>query len=64
MLDVLTNGRAFKSTEYCREMQNVNHHNLMFAIPVYSDDPVTHDYVVQSNGAFAAAVFSELIVMN
>jgi hypothetical protein len=45
-------------------MQNVNHHNLMFAIPVYSDDPVTHDYVVQSNGAFAAAVFSELIVMN
>ena len=52
MLDVLTNGRAFKSTEYCREMQDVNHHSLMFAIPIYSDDPVTHDYVVQSNGAF------------
>jgi len=52
MLDVLTNGRAFKSIEYCRKIQKVGHENLMLAIPLYSDDPVTHDYVVQSEGAY------------
>jgi His-Xaa-Ser system radical SAM maturase HxsC len=56
MLDVLTNGRAFKSIEYCEKMQQVGHDTLMFAIPLYSDDPVTHDYVVQSEGAYDEAI--------
>ena len=49
---VLSNGRAFKNYEYAQKYAAVQHSRLQIGIPVYSDDPVRHDYVVQSKGAF------------
>ena len=49
---LLSNGRAFKDLEFTKLYAAVEHPDLMIGIPVYSDDPVTHDYVVQSRGAF------------
>jgi His-Xaa-Ser system radical SAM maturase HxsC len=49
---LLSNGRAFKDREFTRLYAAVQHPDLMIGIPIYSDDSVTHDYVVQSRGAF------------
>jgi His-Xaa-Ser system radical SAM maturase HxsC len=51
-LDILSNGRAFSDRGFARAYAAVNHPNLVVGIPIYSDDPVRHDYVVQSQGAF------------
>jgi His-Xaa-Ser system radical SAM maturase HxsC len=51
-LDVLSNGRAFKDERFAQALGNVAHQDLMIGIPIYSDDPVRHDYVVQAKGAF------------
>ena len=52
MIDVLTNGRAFSRKAYAEDVASVHHPYCMFGIPVYSDDSETHDYIVQSAGAF------------
>jgi len=51
-VDVLTNGRAFKSESYAAKLGRVKHPDLQLGIPIYSDDPVRHDFIVQSEGAF------------
>jgi His-Xaa-Ser system radical SAM maturase HxsC len=51
-LDVLTNGRRFKDKEFSMQLAKVKHPDCTLGIPIYSDDPVRHDYVVQAQGAF------------
>jgi His-Xaa-Ser system radical SAM maturase HxsC len=51
-IDVLSNGRAFKDMAFAKKYASVQHPDLLIGIPIYSDDPVRHDYVVQSKGAF------------
>ncbi|MGH9682853.1 MAG: His-Xaa-Ser system radical SAM maturase HxsC [Candidatus Acidiferrales bacterium] len=51
-VDLLSNGRKFKDKDYARRFAKVDHPSCTVAIPVYSDDPVRHDYVVQADGAF------------
>lgn len=51
-IDVLSNGRAFKDLSFAKRYADVQHPDLLVGIPIYSDDPVRHDYVVQSRGAF------------
>jgi His-Xaa-Ser system radical SAM maturase HxsC len=51
-IDVLSNGRAFKDRQFAERYADVQHPNLMIGIPIYSDDPVRHNYVVQSERAF------------
>lgn len=51
-LDVLSNGRAFRDIRFARQYAAIQHPDLLIGIPIYSDDPVRHDYVVQSQGAF------------
>lgn len=51
-IDILTNGRTFSKESYVKKLAAVDNKNCTYAIPIYSDDPVTHDYVVQSKGAF------------
>jgi len=51
-LDVLSNGRSFKDEAFAQALGRVEHPDLMIGIPIYSDDPVRHDYVVQAKGAF------------
>lgn len=51
-IHLLSNGRAFKDFTFAKLYAAVEHPDLMIGIPVYADDPATHDYVVQSRGAF------------
>ena len=51
-IHLLSNGRAFKDFTFAKLYAAVEHPDLMIGIPVYADDPTTHDYVVQSRGAF------------
>jgi His-Xaa-Ser system radical SAM maturase HxsC len=51
-VDVLSNGRRFKDKEFARRFGGIKHPDCTIARPVYSDDPVRHDYVVQALGAF------------
>jgi len=51
-IHILTNGRAFNNIEFARAYANIGHQDMMLGIPIYSDDPVRHDYVVQAKGAF------------
>ena len=50
--DILSNGRRFKDKEFARRFAGIKHPDCMIGIPIYSDDPVRHDYVVQAHGAF------------
>jgi len=51
-VDVLTNGRAFKDEQYAAALGRIKHPDLQLGVPLYSDDPVRHDFIVQSRGAF------------
>jgi His-Xaa-Ser system radical SAM maturase HxsC len=55
-VDVLTNGRAFKDPGFADALGAVAHPSLRLGIPLYSDDPVRHDFVVQASGAFDETV--------
>jgi His-Xaa-Ser system radical SAM maturase HxsC len=55
-LHVLTNGRAFSDIKFAGSYAAVEHPDIMTGIPIYSDDPSHHDYIVQSRGAFNETV--------
>ena len=49
---ILSNGRRFSDIAFVQAYASVKHPDLMVGIPVYSDDPVRHNYVVQADHAF------------
>lgn len=51
-MHVLSNGRSFSDTKFAEKYAEINHPDIMVGIPIYSDDPARHDYVVQAKGAF------------
>ena len=51
-VDVLSNGRAFSDPVFTAKYGAINHPDCVIGIPIYSDDPARHDYVVQAEGAF------------
>jgi His-Xaa-Ser system radical SAM maturase HxsC len=51
-IQVLTNGRAFASSQIVDAWKDIGHPNLMAAIPVYASVDHIHDHVVQAKGAF------------
>ncbi|MBX3220106.1 MAG: His-Xaa-Ser system radical SAM maturase HxsC [Labilithrix sp.] len=53
---ILSNGRRFASPDLARDIGRVRHGDLMIGIPLYSDVPEDHDYVVQARGAFSETV--------
>lgn len=55
-LHILTNGRSFVDSDYASRFAAAPHHDLMFGIPIYSDQPDRHDYIVQADGAFDETV--------
>jgi His-Xaa-Ser system radical SAM maturase HxsC len=57
---VLSNGRAFASTEIVDRWASVRHPDLMVGIPIYSAVDAVHDYVVQAKGAFDETVLGVL----
>jgi His-Xaa-Ser system radical SAM maturase HxsC len=59
-LQVLTNGRAFAESQIVDAWRDIEHPNLMAAIPVYASVDSIHDYVVQAKGAFDETVLGIL----
>jgi His-Xaa-Ser system radical SAM maturase HxsC len=53
---ILSNGRSFSDPDFARALALVRHPDLMLGIPLYSDLPEEHDYVVQARGAFDETV--------
>jgi His-Xaa-Ser system radical SAM maturase HxsC len=49
---VLTNGRTFSDEEFAAECSNAAGDAVMWGIPLYTDAPEIHDFVVQRQGAF------------
>ena len=49
---ILSNGRTFTDGTYAACLGDIQHHDLMVGIPLYSDVPHIHDYVVQADGAY------------
>jgi His-Xaa-Ser system radical SAM maturase HxsC len=59
-LQVLTNGRAFANSRIVDAWRDIEHPNLMAAIPVYASVDHIHDHVVQAKGAFDETVLGIL----
>lgn len=55
-VDLLSNGRRFSDIAFCKAYAAIKHPNLTVGIPIYSDDPVRHNYIVQAEGAFDETV--------
>lgn len=55
-IHILSNGRRFQDIEFSRKYAQINHKDMVLGIPIYSDDPVIHDHVVQSRNAFNETV--------
>ena len=55
-LHMLSNGRSFEHTGYAKDITFIKHTDFMIGIPLYSDQPSQHDFVVQSKGAFDETV--------
>jgi His-Xaa-Ser system radical SAM maturase HxsC len=51
-IHILSNGRRFKEPALTQAIAAINHRDLMIGIPIYSEVPSLHDYVVQADGAF------------
>lgn len=59
-LHMLSNGRLFSQRAYAKAVASLEHPDFMIGIPLYSDEPSRHDYVVQSKGAFDETIFGLL----
>lgn len=55
-IHILSNGRAFSDIEFARKYASIGHADMMVGIPLYSDDPVRHNYIVQAKNAFDETV--------
>ncbi|MGB6210515.1 His-Xaa-Ser system radical SAM maturase HxsC [Pseudomonas mandelii] len=51
-IHILSNGRSFKDPKFAEKYAAIELSDAMIGIPVYSDDPTLHDYIVQAQGAF------------
>lgn len=55
-LHLLTNGRTFAWNNMAQKLGAIDHKGLMLGIPLYSDDYLTHDHIVQAENAFYQTV--------
>lgn len=51
-LHILSNGRLFAYRRYADQVSALAHPDLVFGVPLYSDLPHVHDFVVQAANAF------------
>jgi His-Xaa-Ser system radical SAM maturase HxsC len=51
-IHVLSNGRLFNYLSFAHKVAQVGNKDLMFGIPLYSDVPAQHEFVVQAIGAY------------
>ena len=57
---ILSNGRVFKDAAFTLAYADIKHPDMMVGIPIYSDDPTFHDYIVQAKGAFDETILGVL----
>lgn len=55
-IHLLSNGRAFRNATLAAALGKLQHPDLVVGIPLYSDLPEEHDYVVQAKGAYEDTV--------
>lgn len=53
---ILSNGRRFSDSRFTEAYAAIMHPDLMVGIPLYSDDPVRHNYIVQAENAFEETI--------
>jgi His-Xaa-Ser system radical SAM maturase HxsC len=51
-IHLLSNGRNFQDLRLAQSIANIQHPDVMIGVPLYSDIPSIHDYVVQADGAY------------
>ncbi len=51
-LAILTNGKRFSDLEFARSVALLNHPDIVFAVPIYSDNDDIHDSIVGVPGSF------------
>lgn len=51
-LHILSNGRRFADAGYARAVSAARHPHVRWGIPLYAEEPETHDYIVQVPGAW------------
>ncbi|MBK7832992.1 MAG: His-Xaa-Ser system radical SAM maturase HxsC [Gemmatimonadetes bacterium] len=51
-VDVLSNGRRLSDWELAARIGGASDERILFTIPLYADNALRHDYVVQAGGAF------------
>lgn len=49
---MLSNGRMYAYEDYTKKLAEVGHLNFLSSIPLYANNAIDHDYVVQAKGAF------------
>lgn len=49
---MLSNARLFAYEDFTKKIAEVCHSDFLISIPLYSNNAVTHDYIVQAKGAF------------
>lgn len=55
-IQILTNGRTFSNRKYFDGLKMRIRNNMQFGIPVYGYNSTTHDFIVQTKGAFNETV--------
>ena len=55
-IHILSNGRSFKDPVFAEKYARIELPDAMIGIPIYSDDPTLHDYIVQAHGAFDESI--------
>lgn len=59
-IHILSNGRYFSNFNFTKKYALIDHPDMMVGIPIYSDDPMLHDYIVQAEGAFDETILGIL----
>lgn len=55
-LHILSNGTNFSDNEFAAKVAAIRHPDLMFGIPIYSNDPGIHNFVVQAPNAWDSTI--------
>jgi len=53
---MLSNGRLYAYEDFVQKLSSVRHPKFLTSIPLYADNALDHDYVVQAHGAFDQTV--------
>jgi His-Xaa-Ser system radical SAM maturase HxsC len=53
---ILSNGRRLADPSFAETIGEATSDKILFTIPLYSDNPLGHDFIVQANGAFNETV--------